>query len=280
MAKDLATKPARGGGKALALLSQELASLAQDESALVPASSGAFLSVKGKRFTFQDAVLEEPLQVIIVDHALTNAFYPDGYDPNNPKSPDCWAVGKVEGDMAPPADLATRVNDACAGCPNNAFGSADTGRGKACKNGRILATLILDADVRKITEKTIEEAPLAYLRLSPTALKPFNGYLKRITGQLTKPLFAVVTALRFDENMEQPVVLPDFVGELTDEGAIRAIMRKREEIQEELLAGYPKFERGEADERVVRKKPRAGANRTVKDKHKPAAKAPIRKGKF
>lgn len=276
MAKDLA-KPGRGGGgKALAVLSQELAQLAQDESAGVPSASGAFLSTKGKRFTFQDAVLEEPLQVIIVDHALTNTFYADGYDPNNPQSPACWAVGKTEGDLAPPPDLDTRVNDACAGCPNNAFGSADTGRGKACKNGRILAVLILDADVRKITEKTIEEASLAYLRLSPTALKPFNGFLKRITGQLSKPLFAVVTALRFDDEMEQPVVLPDFVGELTDEGAIRAIMRKREELQEELLAGYPKREAGE--ERPKGRGKRAQAAPVKKTEKK--AKAPVRKGKF
>lgn len=269
MAKDLVSKPARGGGKALAVLSQELAQMAQDESANVPASSGAFLSVKGKRFTFQDAVLEDPLQVIIVDHALTNAFYSDGYDPNNPKSPDCWAVGKTEGDLAPPADLDTKVSDACAGCPNNAFGSAETGRGKACKNGRILAVLILDADVRKITEKTIAEAQLAYIRISPTALKPFNGFLKRITGQLSKPLFAVVTALRFDENMEQPVLIPDFVGELTDEGAIRAIMRKREELQEELLAGYPKREASE-------ERPRARGKRAAPA---PAKKVPAKRGK-
>lgn len=273
MAKDLATtKPGRGGGKALAVLSQELAQLAQDESANIPASAGAFLSSKGKRFTFQDQALQDPLQVIIVDHALSNAFYPDGYDPNNPKSPDCWAVAKVEGELAPPADLDTKVSDSCTGCPNNVFGSADTGRGKACKNGRILAVLILAEDVRKITPKVIEDAPLAYLRLSPTALKPFNGYLKRITGQLSKPLFSVVTALRFDEAMEQPVVLPDFVGELTDEGAIRAIMTKREELQEELLAGYPKFDREEAPKGKGRKAPPQAK--------KVAKKAAPRKGKF
>lgn len=262
MAKEVATR--KSGGKSLAVLSEELARLAQDESANVPQSAGQFISVKGKRFTFQDEVIPSPLSVIVLDHALTNAFYSNGYEEGNPQPPDCWAVGKTEKELVPLATLAGRVHDTCAGCPNNEWGSADKGKGKACKNGRILALIAIDAKAKKLTAKAVEEATVAYMRLSPTALRPFNGYLKRITGTLSKPLFTIVTALSFDESSDYPVVLPSFVDELTDEAAIRALMAKREAIQDELLAGYPLKATSDEDDSPAPKKGRSQAAKPAK----------------
>lgn len=235
----------KAGGKALSVLSEELKRLAVDESANVPAAGGSFISTKGRRFTFQDEVLPDPMTVIVVDHALSNSFYADGYEEGNPQPPDCWSIGKTEKELAPLAELPGRVHATCVGCPNNEFGSAERGKGKACKNGRILAVLIVDGQ-KKVTAKLIEDAEVAYLRLSPTAMKPFNGYLRRVTGTLSKPLFTVVTQMTFDRS-DYPVVLPTFLGELGDEAAIRAIMDKRQTIQDELLAGYPQRTQSDDD---------------------------------
>ena len=228
---------AKSGGKALTTLKKELATMAAEEHAAEPVVLGNFLSVKGKRFAFQDAVLGDRLNVVILDHCFENQFYKNAYDPESPSAPVCCAIGKSEKDLAPDPEVpGIQVqHETCHGCPQNEFGSAATGRGKACRNGRKLALISIPED--GLTAERVMGATVAFLRLSPTALRSFSGYLKRITATLQAPLFAVVTTLSFDESMDFPSVVATYNSPIEDKEILTAIIAKRKEIQDELLAG-------------------------------------------
>ena len=258
--------------KALSTLKRELAEQAMAEHAAEPVVLGSFLSVKGKRFAFQDAVLDESLNVVILDHCFENQFYEGAYDPESPSAPICTSIGKSEKDLAPnPEVVGIQVqHETCAGCPQNEFGSAATGRGKACKNSRKLA--LISVPEQGLTAENIASSTVAYLRLSPTALRGFSGYLKRITATLQAPLYAVITTLSFDESLDFPSVITTYNAPIEDAEVLRAIMAKRGEIQEELLAGpqdlTPREARAPASRKPVKKQ-----GKPLAPKGKPAGKS-------
>lgn len=231
--------PKKRPGTSLASLRQDMAALAAAERQAEPVVLGNFLSVKNKQFKFQDALLDEPLTVIVLDHAFENQFFEGVYDEKNPQPPICLAVGKDETKLAPPStddvEGLQPQAEACQGCPHNEWASAATGKGKACKNGRKLA-LIGVQDPAALTADFVEKATVAYLRLSPTALRGFSGYLKRITGTLQVPLFGVLTQLSFDPASTYPSVVCTLLSAIEDEDVLAAIMAKRETVQDELLA--------------------------------------------
>lgn len=83
--------------------------------------------------------------------------------------------------------------DSCAACPKNEFGSL--GKGKACSNTVQLA--VLPADFMDDPEQ-----PLAILKVSPTALRPFNGYVSSLATSMRTAPWGVITTIGFDPKSE------------------------------------------------------------------------------
>ena len=99
------------------------------------------------------------LEGVIVYSHNANAYWPTGedYDDNTP--PSCQSTdGKVG--YGCPGGL-------CADCPNNRYGSdtKGTGKGKACKNQRIIYLL-----------RSGEAMPIQ-LSLSPTSIRPYTDFV-------------------------------------------------------------------------------------------------------
>lgn len=96
--------------------------------------------------------------VILFNHS-TNAYWPEGdeYDDNVP--PLCSSVDGKQG-IGTPGGL-------CQTCALNRFGSGSDGRGKACKNMRVLYLL-----------RSGEYMPLQ-LTLSPTSIKPWSNFVNQ-----------------------------------------------------------------------------------------------------
>lgn len=134
-----------------------------------------------------------PLNLVIVDFVTGRYFYDRPFDSKNPCPPACYAISVQPTSMAPPKDVPDRQSDNCTGCPMNEFGSA--GDGKACKESRVLAVIPEDADAN--TE-------IAVLKVSPTALKAFDSYVRSVAGTLSKAPFQVVTQVSFDANLKYP----------------------------------------------------------------------------
>ena len=68
-------------------------------------------------------------EVIIVDAVREMTYYPGAYDPNNICAPTCFSFDA----QMPHPDAEEPQHESCADCPQNQWGSAGNGKGKACK---------------------------------------------------------------------------------------------------------------------------------------------------
>lgn len=129
-------------------------------------------------------------EFVVVDFISANRYYADAYDPNNLAPPDCFAMGTNLSTMAPDDLSPQKESDNCARCPYNQFGSANGGRGagKACKNSRELAVLLIDPETEQAG------TTLYTISLPPTAIKSFDGMVSYVARSLNGPMIkAVVT---------------------------------------------------------------------------------------
>lgn len=250
----------------------ELAKYAKEDSAREPGLGGNFISIRGKNFSFQGTALPEPLKVVVINYAFENAFYDTEYDPENPAPPACFSIGMAEDTLKPHESSPKPQSATCAECPHNEWGSAEKGRGKACKNNRRL--LVLNADVKDFDSDYVEKSEVAMMRIPPTSVKHFKGHLKKITDGIKLPIWATVTALTFDEEAATPVVIPQLSEELSgDRPLLEAIKEKRDNTAEQLLQPYDVSSYKEPSERIDRKKVKRIAGRSA---NKPVVKSRIR----
>ena len=108
-----------------------------------PASGISIRVTQDKQFSLPDGQKTDELEVVIVDFVARNEFYEGAYDKDNMSPPACFAIGVAPNKLVASDNSPQKQADTCAECPMNAFGSA--GKGKACKNGRVLAVLPVDA---------------------------------------------------------------------------------------------------------------------------------------
>ena len=175
--------------------------------------------------------------VILYNHA-SNAYWPEGkeYDDNEP--PLCQSVDGKQGHGDP--------GGACATCILNQFGSSATGRGKACKNMRILYLL-----------RSGEYMPLQ-LTLSPTSISPFREFMSQAfvaRRRVTYGSLVEIGLKRMNNGNDYSVApfrrLADFSGEqlkqitaysLGFREQLRAMNAQRAIVQQELLESECKVE--------------------------------------
>lgn len=160
---------------------------------VAPASGITIQVSQSKEFKFPDGTKGDEFECVIVDFTSVNFFYEGEYDKDNITPPACFAVGNNPLQLVPSDNSPNKQNDTCKGCPMNEFGSA--GKGKACKNQRLLAVLPPDAT---------EDTPIWLLKVSPTAIKAFDSYVRSVASAFQMPPVAVVTKVSFDENSDYP----------------------------------------------------------------------------
>lgn len=144
-----------------------------------------------KAFITPDGMEGDTLEVVIVDFVSTNLFYDGPFDRDNPQPPACFAIGPEPSLLVPSPNSPAKQADTCTACPNNQFGSAPNGKGKACKNTRLLALMPVLDDPKA-------EAPIWILSVPPTSLKAFDSYVHGLaTKHKTIPV-GVVTNITLD----------------------------------------------------------------------------------
>lgn len=165
---------------------------------------GQFFSTQGGQLSWQDAPLpNNEMVVVVLDSIFDNVFYLDSYDPDNPSSPTCFALGRSEEDMAPHADVIEQgthqSTTTCDECEHNEWGTADVGRGKACRNTRRLAlipagTIDRDGDIELYEDPAhFSAAQIGYLRLPVTSVKAYANYVKQVAGVMKRPPYGIAT---------------------------------------------------------------------------------------
>ena len=135
----------------------------------------------------------EELEVVVVDFVSSNLFYDGPFDRDNPQPPGCFAIGVEPSLLVPSPNSPNKQAETCSACPNNQFGSA--GKGKACKNTRLLAVLPPDAD---------EETEIWTLKVSPTGIKAFDGFVAGVNRAFQFPPIGVVITVGFSDAKDFP----------------------------------------------------------------------------
>lgn len=163
-------------------------------SRTAPPSGIRIKVTQDKKFALPNGQKDEgPLQLVVVDFVSRNEYYEGAYDPNNITSPACFAIHPEPKSMVPSANSPNKQADDCASCAMNQFGSG--GKGKACKNTRLLAVLPPDAD---------EDTPMWLLSVSPTAVKGFDGFVGSVVRTFSTPPVGVVVSVGFNESEDFP----------------------------------------------------------------------------
>lgn len=186
---------------------------AYDENEYADLASGvhagfAVLSIRGKvwrvrfageehTFTDKEGNPRPVLPMVIVGWSkyVSKTYYRGTYKPNSDTPPDCRSMDGLR----PDPDVPEPVNDVCATCPMNQWGSAtnpDTStRGKACSDGRRIAVLPgWDFDNEAFG------GPMM-LRVPTMSLEPLK-YLGQQLKEYQLPLRSVVVGASFDPATE------------------------------------------------------------------------------
>lgn len=212
----------------------QLAAFATAAAEQEAGGGGNVISTRGGRLSFQgNDVPGNKMNVIVIDAVAENHLYTDRFDPDNPSSPVCFAFGDGESEMAPHELSAKPQCATCARCPHNQFGSADIGKGKACKNIRRLGL---------ITEDSLEDvaaAEVAELKIPVTSVKNWRTYVQQISNTLKRPPFAVVTEISIVPDAKTQFKINfKLVGQITDGEALQALMDRKDVVRAGLARPY------------------------------------------
>lgn len=202
-----------------------------------PASGISIRTTQDKKFNTPDGQTVEELNLVVVDFVARNEFYEGKFDSKNIVPPVCVAVGANPQKLIPIASSPQKQADSCAECPMNQFGS--DGDGKACKNARVLAVLPADGD---------GDEPLWLLKVSPTALKGFDAFVRNVASTFQAPPVAVKVKVSFDDSVSYARLKFTDVEPNDDVGAHFA----RQEEAQKLLAQEPDMTPREAPAKATK----------------------------
>ena len=225
---------------------------------------GGMLSLEGKE------VKDNVLECVIVDFSLENAYYGTAFDPENSAPPVCYALGREENEMEPSDQSEDKQNETCEGCPQNEMGSAETGRGKACRNAYRMVLWVPDENE--------DEPRLVTLNAKLSVFRDLNDYIESC-ADAKRPYWGVVTRLGLVPARTGKYVVYKLTFEMADTldaDAVKTVkMLRAERVEEMLFADFPTREQVEAKQAAKRerddsKKPAGRKNKFTRDDAKSA----------
>jgi hypothetical protein len=139
--------------------------------------------------------------------------------------------------MVPHEKAEDKQSEDCASCPQNEWGTADVGRGKACGNNiRIGVLLAKDCADGETTLK----AEMATGKISPTNLKVYKGYLDAVAEEHGRPLWAVKTQISsFNDDRTQIRLEMMMVDPIENDEILAALEKRFVKTSEALMQPFP-----------------------------------------
>lgn len=207
------------------LLSKESADIAKR----IAAPSGDRIYIQNNSiFKTPDGQEGEALQVVVVEFISSNMMYDRAYDKNNPSPPACFAIGPEPSTLVPSTNSPSVQAGTCSACPNNQFGSAANGKGKACKNTRLLAVMPLWE-----LDDPNNEAPIWIMSVPPASIKAFDGYAHSLAAKHKTVPIGVITEISLDTSSAFASPRFDVVRPLTND-ELGFFVTRREEASQRL----------------------------------------------
>lgn len=237
---------------------KEMAELAKKRAmAESKAAGGAYVSTKGGHFSIGGNIVKgDKIRCVVVDSIFSNVFYPDAYDANVQASPVCYAYGETDAELAPHAESEDPQHEKCAGCPCNAYGTANTGTGKACKNQRRLA-LILEDDLA-----AGDEAQMYTLNVAVTSTRAWGSYVNDVADTFARPVAGVLTEIEIYTAPGKTHAQLSFACERElEQEELAMVLPRRNEAMELLTIPFPKREEPEK-KTTVRRAPAPAVRKT------------------
>ncbi|MDR2880877.1 MAG: hypothetical protein LBV29_03110 [Azoarcus sp.] len=200
---------------------------------------------QGKTFRLPTGAESDEFSAVIVDFISVNLYYKEAYERGTHTPPACYAMSFEPATLTPADKAPEKQGKSCAACWANQYGTR--GKGKACQNTYLLALLATNAT---------EDTAILTLKLSPTAIRSFDGYVNAVARKHGTPVRGVVTHFSFDDNSDYASI------RLKDEGRadtelVTLAQSRLQEARDLLLA--------EPDTTVVEEnKPAAPARRTAR----------------
>ena len=241
---------------------KQWAEQAQAAVAQAPAQSGTFISTRGGILSFGEEELPgNQCAVIILDMVKEHTYYPEKFNPDVPASPICYAFARGDEEMAPHESMRADLtyfkpqSDTCMTCKHNEWGSADTGRGKACQNRERLALIPAgyytpkkgsrDFDLELFNDpKHFEQADVAFIKLPVTSVAGWWKYVSQVSTAQRRPPHGVITRLFLEPDPKsQYKVHFEMIETVSDELAMIVMARHEKAVKAPML-GYspPKIE--------------------------------------
>lgn len=241
----MARAPKKDAGTAVMSWQDKMKADAAKQAEMEKSSGGGkFFSMRAGVLKFDDVALPGNQFAGIILHGIyENVFYEEKFDADNKTPPTCFAFwdpesGQDVDEMQPHEDVDkedcfTRQSDMCEGCPQNEWGSADKGKGKACSNRRRLA--LIPAGIYKsqgknkglelemfTDEADFAKSDIAFMKLPVTSVKNYSAFVREISEQLGRPTWGVFANIEVEAheryqvavNFELLDVIPDELMEI------------------------------------------------------------------
>ncbi len=246
-------KPAPASkSRALVPWEQEMAAAAQKQASHEkPVGLNKSISTRGGILMIDETpVPGNELDVVVIAAIHENQYYDGPFDPNTPQAPACYSFGDPEaedpeGSMAPHEKAKNPQGDSnglCANCELNQMGSADTGRGKACKNVRRLAVVTADA---LESAEDLDVAEVRVLKVPVMSVKGWASYVRgKLAEEINRPAWGVVTKIKLVPDAKSQFKVTFQFAELVnfDQALYDSLQRKIKEVTPNLMAPYPELE--------------------------------------
>ncbi len=230
----------------------------EDTTARLNKPAGNTIGIRNSKFTYKQEVIGRTMIAIAVDFVHAQTWYEEDFDPDNPSVASCAALSVSGEEMQPLKESPLIQSEFCDGCPLDAWGSADRGRGKACGQQYKVAVVAAGPG------ETLATCEMAVMTLPPTSLKNWDTYVKGVAKGSKRPPYAVYTRFSFVEDEEWPVLEFEADRLITDVGEANAILGRLDEARE-LLLSPPDFS-GYAEDNAAKKKTKKKAKKKVNKK--------------
>lgn len=258
---------------------------------------GKFFTMRAGVLKYDDVPLPGSTIACVVLHGVyENLFYADKFDADNKTPPTCFAFWDPttgedpEDEMGPHEDVDKedcfeRQSTLCHDCPQNQWGSAERGKGKACGNRRRLA--LIPAGMMKSLGKNkgfdlemftdpdqFKKADIGFMKLPVTSVKAYSAFTREVSEQLGKPLWAVYTQITVvPDDKNQVSVEFELIDEIPDD--IMDVVYKRHQEAKDATA-FP-YRPPSDDDAPTQNKTSNNAAKKLGGGRAAAAKKPARK---
>lgn len=200
-------------------------------------SLGQFISFKsGVLSVDKSPIKDNRLDIVILDFVLCNTYYPGKFDANNSKPPACYAFAREAEGMAPHEQVKNPQHGKCDGCEFNEFGSANEGRGKACKNSIRAACVAADG----LTAKNVSQAELRYIQVPVTSVPGFAGFVRQCGEVLHKAPFMVICEMAVVPDVKTQIKVTFNPKEsIKDKALLEGLYRRSEAVEKQIMFPFP-----------------------------------------